>query len=90
MEHRFLSDRFPEWHAEIEDLCREGAAFREICQDYEAVLGTLAQLQQSAAAEARLLHDCQTLLRDLTKEALQVLQQHFPYLDTSDTKGRRG
>ena len=87
MERCFLIDRFPEWKTEIEYLMQENAAFQEISQDYEAVLDTLKQLQQSAAAETRLLNDCQELQHDLMAEALQFLQKHFPDLDISNREG---
>ena len=90
MEQGSLIDRFPELQTEIETLRRENAAFQEICEDYESVLATVRQLQQSDAAENRLLNDCRALQQDLTREALQILQKQFPHLDISDTEGGRG
>ena len=87
MDQRRLIDHFSQWQAEFEYLNRNNTDFQEICEDFNTASKTLAELRQSSEADINLIDDCQDLLDELRLEALQMLQQHFPYLVASEKEG---
>jgi hypothetical protein len=72
---RLVSERFEHLRDDAVRMFERNENFRDLCDEYEACVGTVARLQSSASSSEDLRNEYTALMLGLERELLRYLEE---------------